>query len=388
MRSDCRLGIADCGLKMRRVSAVSSLRIPHSALRNSCRHGSTLLELAVSVLVASILVVGMGSSVYLAARASDPTLGRYQASAASGEALADISRELSCAVALNDTVNTPTQVEFTVPDITGDNLNDVVRYAWSGTGGAALQRTLNGGAPRSVVDNVHAFQLAYQKRAREGTSTTESAEVQWVNQFGVGSTGTYDVESGINGIGIWFAPSLPAGTTAWRIKRIEIKARQVGTADGAFRAQVHLADSGHLPLVLREQVIVSESNLPTSSGGYEIAFPGVASFLPTERACITFVHDSGSGTVARLEYGSSSTGSANTSLLAYETVLLLFQTWVEYTSADLRIRIWGNYSGPPGTGTQEFYYTNVDSRLQIGTNANATFHQGVRLVNVPQAAGP
>jgi hypothetical protein len=105
-------------------------------------------------------------------------------------------------------------------------------------------------------------------------------------------------------------------------------------------------------------------------------------------ACITFVQDSGSGTVARLEYGTGSTGSANTSKITFQTILLILTAWTEQTNEDLRIRIWGSYTGPPGTGVQQFYYTNVDAKLQIGTDANATFHQGIRLLNAPEAAGP
>lgn len=352
------------------------------------RTGSTMVELVVSLIIASVLVVGMGSSILLASRAGDPNLGGERASARSGEALSDLHRELGYAVAVNAAASTSQQIECTIPDVTGDAVNDTVRYSWSGVAGAALQRTLNGGTPRSVVDNVHAFQLQYRQREREGGSATESAEVQWVDQATAGSADYYDIEAGVNGIGIYFAPTLPPDATAWRIKRIEIRARQVNNPTGAFSSQVWLADSSHLPGTLREEVIVSESNLATTISPYQIQFPGVSTFGATQKACVTFVHHSGSGTAAQIEYGTGSSGSANTSKLTYQTILILFQAWTEQTNEDLRIRIWGSYTGPPGTGEQEFYYTNVDARLQVGTTVNATFHQGIRLINTPEAPGP
>ena len=62
--------------------------------------------------------------------------------------------------------------------------------------------------------------------------------------------------------------------------------------------------------------------------------------------------------------------------------------WTSQSQEDLRVRIWGAYTGPPGTGVQQFYYTCVDTRLQVGADSAAAFHQGIRLVNTPEAAGP
>ncbi|MDZ4685940.1 MAG: type II secretion system protein [Planctomycetaceae bacterium] len=351
------------------------------------RRGYTLIELSVSLIVASILVAGMGSSVFLATRANNTGLGRYQASSRSGETLSDMSRELSYAVAVNEVASTSRIIECTVPDLTGDSADDILRYSWSGTAGAPLQRTLNGGTPQAVVDNVQACQLTLQKRSKEGGSSTESAETQWVNDASAGSPVNYTVNN-TSTLGVYFTPSLPGNATAWRITRLEMRAAQSGTADGVLRVQVRLGAALYLPGAVIEEVVVSESRLPTSTSAHTVLFPGVTTLSPTQSACILFAQDSGTNGAASIEYGVSSTASANTRKISSAVDVLGLVVWSSQASQDVRVKIWGTYTGPPGTGQQQFYFTNVDASLQVGTDTTAMFHHGIPLINLPEAAGP
>lgn len=354
----------------------------HPALRNR-RGAYTLIELAVSLLAAGILLVGMGSAVLLAARASDPSVGAYQASRQTAETLAEMNRELAYAVAINPLSSSATRIECTVPDLNGDAANDVVAYSWSGVAGAPLQRSLNAGLPATVLDRVNDFQLRYD-RVLNSPAANDSAENKWVDQASAGSTATFDVQAG-DSIGIYFLPTLPPIATAWKIKRVEIRARQSSTPDGMLRARVWTANASMLPGTLLEEIAVSESSLPTSTGAYQIALPGTRTLTPGQGACITFEKDSGTGVVARLEYGTSSTSSPNTRKLTTWFGGLL---WTSQSTEDLHIRIWGVYCTTPDAGTQTFLYTSVGVRLQVGTDVNATFHQGIRLINTPESTGP
>ncbi|MBP90055.1 MAG: hypothetical protein CMJ64_25665 [Planctomycetaceae bacterium] len=50
---------------------------------------------------------------------------------------------------------------FTVPDRDADGDVETIRYSWSGTAAASLMREYNGGTAVGVVDDIHAFSLAY-----------------------------------------------------------------------------------------------------------------------------------------------------------------------------------------------------------------------------------
>lgn len=348
-----------------------------SALR---RRGFSLLELSVSLVAASILVVGMGTSIYLASQAANAGVGRHQNARQAGEALSNLARELSFAVSVNNTYTTTQRVECTVPDLTGDGLDDVVRYSWAGTAGSPLLRTLNAGTAQTVADNVQHLQLSLQKRAKSGGSATESAQRSWMNDLTSGSTQTFSVDSS-NSVGQYFLPTLPAGATAWRITRIDVKARRSGTTDGILRVQVRQATTGYAPSTLLEEVSISESRLPSSMGTYSITVPGAASLSPGQPACLLFLQEAGSGTAAVLEYGSSSSATTNTRKL--QTWFTVF--WFSQATEDLHLAVWGTYTGPPGTGTQEFYYTNIDASLQLGSQTATRLHAGIPLINTPAA---
>ena len=59
---------------------------------------------------------------------------------------------------------TPGEVVCTVPDRTGDNAPETIRYAWSGTVGTSLTRQRNGGTAEPIATNVQSFTLTYLRR--------------------------------------------------------------------------------------------------------------------------------------------------------------------------------------------------------------------------------
>ncbi|MGP1272663.1 MAG: PulJ/GspJ family protein [Phycisphaerales bacterium] len=119
------------------------------------RRAFTLIELVVSLAVVSILIGAMGSSIVLASRALPgsgsaaenlPTLQRAWA------AIADDLRVASQVRIIKEDC-----VEMLVPDRNGGDTAQVVLYAWSGTAGDPLTRSVDGGdaAPLlAAVDDV------------------------------------------------------------------------------------------------------------------------------------------------------------------------------------------------------------------------------------------
>jgi len=125
--------------------------------------GFTLAELVVSMVVMSILMVGLGSAILIASHAlpdgERPATRIVQSASVAGQ----IVEELRSAIWIRE--HTATSVEFAVPDRDGDGNAERIRYAWSGTSGDPLTRQYNGGKVVDVLDDVNVFDLGYDLKA-------------------------------------------------------------------------------------------------------------------------------------------------------------------------------------------------------------------------------
>ena len=123
-------------------------------LANRRRLGYTLIELVASIAATSILMAGMGSVMFVAARSTnDSTTPAMQiaASATAHEILSDLQ------FAKSFVERSSTAVEFSVADRGADSSDDTIRYAWSGTAGDPLTRQYNSQTVVDCLDNVHVF---------------------------------------------------------------------------------------------------------------------------------------------------------------------------------------------------------------------------------------
>lgn len=105
------------------------------------RRGFTLIEMVAAMAVAAILLAGATSFVAFYARWTTVQRQRAEATTAIMLALERMHQELSHAKAIRE--KSPTAVEFEHPDITGDGVDDVIRWEWSGVAGSPLLRTVN-----------------------------------------------------------------------------------------------------------------------------------------------------------------------------------------------------------------------------------------------------
>jgi len=139
---------------------------------NKYRTGYTLMEMLVSTSVASILMVGMGSSIYVASQTFESEDKSPAQTARADNTLGQVMRDAQAATEILEL--TATTAEFKVPDRDGDGYEETIRYAWSGTPGDPLTYQLNGGTVDTIAENVEAFQLDYLSRLIEGSGETKS----------------------------------------------------------------------------------------------------------------------------------------------------------------------------------------------------------------------
>jgi hypothetical protein len=85
---------------------------------------------------------------------------------------------LECASSI--VTRSATQISLVVPDRTGDGAADTVRYSWSGTVGAPLQRQINGGTAETLLETVQAFGLTYDTVTVGATIAVKSVDVRLV----------------------------------------------------------------------------------------------------------------------------------------------------------------------------------------------------------------
>ncbi len=126
--------------------------------------GFTLIELIVSLATASMLIVGLSSSMFIALRASNTSNTPVANTFAGLVRLSDMAAELQYTLTISE--QTATAITVTVPDRNDADTNpETIRYAWSGTAGDPVTRQYNGGTVANVVEDVHDFGVQYYQPA-------------------------------------------------------------------------------------------------------------------------------------------------------------------------------------------------------------------------------
>ncbi len=156
------------------------------------RRGYTLLEMVISTGAATVLLGGMMSTIVVANRAWSPDLKPAIKTEASG-----LTRQLGIDLksALYFTERTATAATFAVPDRDSDGQPELLRYAWSGTGGDPLTVALNGGTAQVVVADVQTFNMDFLLRTVTAPvipATGQNTSIVFISEGDGGKGGVVD----------------------------------------------------------------------------------------------------------------------------------------------------------------------------------------------------
>lgn len=115
------------------------------------------MELLIATASAGVLMGGMTSAIVVASH----SLNHQSTTTGQQAELADAIRQMQNDLrhATGFTEQTATAVTFTVPDRSGNDADETIRYAWSGTAGDPLTVEYNGGGTSVVADGVTALNL-------------------------------------------------------------------------------------------------------------------------------------------------------------------------------------------------------------------------------------
>jgi len=353
----------------------------------TCR-AFTLIEMVVALAIVSVLLVAMGSAVLLASRALPGNDGAVEVRQHARVAVNDLTGLLFEATAVTE--KTDRSIEFVTADLNADAAADTLRFAWSGTPGHPLTRTINGGTPVTVVDGVQEFTLLYTIRSESPTDVDppaiEGAEQLFLQQDSSNSGAGSGVSIGSSrSAGQFFQPVLSPDAVSWRITRLTFLASTKNPKDGEAVVEVQRPSAGGGPGGgVVDGVTVLESNLGNNSW-YEVQFPAAGGLSPDDGGVIVLRYGNGTGTVVSAKSGTGSYGSPGTTYWEDTGA-----GWQEIGGQDLWLWIWGTESIPDPNWTpppNKYYLRNVGLRLQVGSEPATAIETEVQVLNEPEVTG-
>lgn len=368
--------------------------------RNARRGAYTLVELVVSMSVATILMGGLASTIVLASRAMPGRQTTSRSTIDGYYAAEQIAGELLCAKSF--TVRSATAVEFTVGD-RGDDADEededeTIRYEWSGTPGDPLTRQYNGGTIVDLADDLNEFTLTYDTRT-ETTTTTETTTAQ-SEEIPLAS---FDNWPGVDPLS--FLPSSarwaaeycqiapPDGVSTLNIVRVKLMMR-AGTSDPSATVSVSIhrpvAPGGPLPQAnpIGTPSARLTSTLPEGTSWTDFMFSDVA-IDTSDTELVILLKGTVVGT-AYAEYYYWKSAPADTH--AYSWTTDTGGDWDPRASAsddyDMPFYVYGTYeTEAQEITTNRYFLRSVGITLRIGSDAAARVQTAGQVLNQPDVTG-
>lgn len=346
------------------------------------RHGLSLIELVVSMVVMTIIMAGIGSAIFISRYAlPDPERSTTRI-LVSSRVLNQMMEEIRMAIHVSERADTA--ITFSVADRDGDGRPEQIRYAWAGTAGDPLTREYNKSSPVTVLYDAKSLKLNYDT---EAITETYPGPPVWGSES-ILSSFTVSVEPGDYqyDTGHWIGQRislLPAVFTRdsmyWRVTRARVVAKSDAGTDGIMTAQIRKVDADGLPTttVLAKQQFY-ESSLMGSYTWATISFPDCLRLTPGEKAALVFKHFFGGGTVAYFRYDKKAgIGMLETSNAG--------SSWNLRSDQAMEYEIYGQVAqqGPDQTVTRH-YLTGVSLEMESQDVLASPLRHATQLLNRPE----
>ena len=331
------------------------------------RRGHTLIEMVLSMVVLSIVLLAIGSAIVLASHAIPDAPGPSAAVATAAEVVEQIAGELSFARSFLE--RTANAIEFTVADRDGDLIAETIRYAFSGTPGDPLTRQYNGGTVVWIIEAAEEFELFYDTTIVNEQKVQESAEVLLDSKVSAADDLTTWVTP-TNWYGQYIQPSLPAGATSWTVTRILFQAQDSPNPGNAIWVQLRPTDPGGLPTpAVLEQYYAN--NLGANWIWQEFFFNDIPPWPPDEGLCLVIKWADGiNGALVRW------TLEAGNRLMTQDAGA----TWFLSGAVSLLYSVYGTYKENVTVATT--YLTGIRVKIRTGSDPTTAMETGVSLLHV------
>ncbi|HEY3393341.1 MAG TPA: hypothetical protein VGK58_11585 [Lacipirellulaceae bacterium] len=344
------------------------------------RGGHTLLELIAAMICSAVLLAGLGS-VMLIARQVAYTPSAATVRTETSEVVSWLADELQYATLLIG--ESPQALEFVIADRDGDGRAERIRYEWSGTPGDPLVKTINGGTPKNILEQVDQFQAAYVLKPETTTlnTTSDTAEAVLFRNDDVQAGVERDITTTRHSAQIINAATLvdvPANAICWNATKVHFQVRDLNSATETLLIQLRSTGGtyeGPTSEVLG-QLSIPESTLGSMSWK-QVSFPSPVRGLALHRKYAVVLTGVG-GDAARLLYVDNvPTGVFESNDAG--------ATWQYMPSREVFYRVQGTYTLPGLThNIVRNYVSHVQFVLQSGDQSHSRVDTSVPLVNLPE----
>jgi Tfp pilus assembly protein PilW len=365
----------------------SSFVIRHSSFDSPAGH--TLIELVAAMVCAAILLAGLGSVMLIARQvAYTPSAAGRRAEAA--DVISIITDELQHATLIIG--QSPNVLEFVVADRNADGTAEKFRYAWSGTNGDPLLKSVNGGTPITVLERVANFNATYLLRSKTTTlaTTTESAEITLLTNTTTSGATDREIRPTRQVAQLFTVPKPSSGPNSsavgWQATRVSFYGSKSSSDSETLLVQLRAAgsfSSGPTSHVLGE-VQVAESSLSGGLGWNSAVFANPVRRLSLDREyAVSWSQVQSSGEAARL--GVNFNLPAPIALHESTDGGASWHYWQEGQYAQIFGELFGRYILPgPSYNVTRDYVTHIRLVLQSGGQSHARIDAGVPLMNEPE----
>ncbi len=353
-------------------------RTPRIYSKRCCRRGGfTLPELAVSLAVMTVLMGSMAMAVFIATTAMGDGSSMATRVGEGAEALSSLVDELGTAEHLLE--RTATAIAFTVADRDGDDVEEVIRYEWSGTAGDPLARTYNYGDSKTILEDVHQFDLAYDVKTvteeypgpvvKSAEQVLASHDVGWLLDYvGIGPK---------DWLAQAFVPTLPDDALDWAVTRIAVYGRNADGSAGTLLVSAYRLGDDNTPTGdSLEDVEILSATLSDSASWIWAPFSTLTGLHPAQSLSIMFSGD--------LDHVARIIRDENGGVQCCRTYNSGSYWWCS-TDKSIPFYLYGTYTtpGPVQTAVRD-YVTATRISLQAGSSAGAYVTTTAQMLNRPE----
>lgn len=343
------------------------------------RHGFTLVEIVVTIVVMGILLTGLTSAIMVATAALPDDDNINAQTIAARDALEHIAVDLHEAQHITESGSE--RIGFTVADRDGDGTPEHIMYEWSGIAGDPLMRTYNDDDSSAVVENVHFWALSYTRNnvteIYPGPGVEDSTETL-VKKYDINDTERSFQVTNNNWIAQYITPSLPPDALSYRVSRFSYYARSTGDKDGKNLVQVRLPGSSGCPTgTLIDETTLLEGWLDESYQWTHSWFTEDTRLHVNQPVCVLIRQDGYGSPGCSARYNASDEGMAVTFNEGH--------TWNCSPAASMQYQLHARITRPgPDQEIVRIYTTAIQMTLQTSNSQDSRIETTVNLPNTPE----
>lgn len=341
------------------------------------RAGLTLLEMVIGMAIVSVLLVAMGSSIVMSARALPTSSGSNTAALSADAVVEQVMEELRYATKITEA--TATSLAFTVADRDGDTAEEQIRYSWDGTAGSPLVREYKGGSRVEVIPSVQALSFGYVRDAHAGTAagtqTVDSGEVllatfgSWsgvtatIMGYNLTTTGWAAERFVIDKVG------LPADLTRLSISKVSVKARKPASGTQGLTVEVCLPTSAGAATPgarVGSVATIGAAALSTSYAFADAAFTDVVFNDASKQEFVILMKGLGATATATVQYLSAAGAPADNTFFKYSSTS--GTTWLPSSgpnTVDAPFAVYGSYQRQVAAAVPATTYSLASATMSI-----------------------